>query len=29
MEEINRTRLAASKVFKEFQNNFFDRKELV
>lgn len=29
MEEINKSRLAASKVFKEFQNNFFERKELV
>ena len=29
MEEINKSRLAASKAFKEFQNNFFERKELV
>lgn len=29
MEEINKSRLAASRAFKEFQNNFFERKELV
>jgi len=29
MEEINKSRLAASKAFKEFQNNFFERKEIV
>jgi hypothetical protein len=29
MEEINKSRLAASKVFKEFQNNFYERKEVI
>jgi hypothetical protein len=29
MEEINKSRLAASKAFKEFQNNFYERKEVI